>query len=215
MIPLRDVIPSRTTPRVTLLLIAVNALVFAVMAVMADDRHTAVVADSGVQPDRWSWMAVATSLFVHTSVFHVAGNAAALWLFGENVEDRFGHARYLTFYLGVGCLTGLVELWAGSAARVPVMGASGAIAGVLGAYLVTFPRSRVLVIVPTAVPPDLAEVPALAFAAGWFLLQAALGMDPAWGGATILGLFTGATVGAAVTGIVRKPERQRVEWWAP
>lgn len=215
MIPLRDVIPSRTTPWVTLLLIAANAFVFAVMAVMPEEPRREIIARYGLLPDRWSWLAATTSMFVHASAFHVAGNLAALWLFGENVEDRFGHVRYLAFYLGLGYITGIAEMWTMTGAATPRVGASGAIAGILGAYLITFPRSRILVLMPTGVPPDLAEVPAILFAVGWFLMQGAAMLDPVWGGVTLLGLFTGATVGVATAGLLRRPERQRVDWWAP
>jgi membrane associated rhomboid family serine protease len=214
MIPLRDVIPSRTTPWVTLFLIAVNAVVFATMAVLSEEHRREIIGEYGLLPGRWSWMTATTSMFVHAGSLHVAGNLAALWLFGENVEDRFGHVRYLAFYAALGYVAGLAELWAAPNGTAPLVGASGAIAGIMGAYLVMFPRSRLLVAVPTGVPPDLAEVPAFTFAAGWFLLHVAAGLGRPWGGTTLVALFAGTAVGVAATAFLRRPERQRVEWWA-
>jgi membrane associated rhomboid family serine protease len=197
MIPIRDVIPSRTTPGITLLLIALNVLVFGVM----------VAADGSLPDHRVPWLRETLSLFRHGSVVHLASNLAALWLFGENVEDRFGHLRFLLGYLSLGYAAALADLWLAPSPATPFTGATGAVAGIVAAYLVMFPRSRLLAIVPTGVPPSLIELPASGVAAAWFLLQVARGTGP-------LTLFVGATAGVAAAWLLRRPERQRVDWWA-
>jgi membrane associated rhomboid family serine protease len=206
MIPLRDVIPSRTTPWKTLLLLALNALAFAATLVLPAETRQEILVQYGLPVESHPWVTSATSLFLHASSIPLAINLAALWLFGENVEDRFGHARYLVFCLGVGYLAGLAELWSASGTRPP-SGAAAAVAAVLGAYLMMFPRSRLLVAVPTGLPLNLIEMPAVAFIAGWFLLHMATG-TPA------LLLLMGAAAGVLGSRMLRRPERQRVEWWA-
>ena len=192
MIPIRDVIPSRTTPGITLLLIGLNVLVFGV-----------IVVTDGSLPDRSiPWLREALSLFRHGSLVHLASTLAALWLFGENVEDRFGHLRFLIGYLGLGYAAALADLWLAPSPTSLFTGATG-----VAAYLVMFPRSRFLAIVPTGVPPNLMELPAAGVAAAWFLLQVARGTGP-------LTLFVGAAAGVVAASLLRRPERQRVDWWA-
>ncbi|HXG89976.1 MAG TPA: rhomboid family intramembrane serine protease [Vicinamibacterales bacterium] len=156
MLPIRDVIPSHGIPVATLTLLLINALVFAVQ-LMAD--AVIVVA----------WPA---SLFMHTGVAHFVVNAVFLWLFGENVEARMGRPRFVLFYILCGIAAALVHGWLGAEGRAPIVGASGAIGGVIGAYLVLYPRSRVLMFVP--LPLSLVEVPAVAFVGMWFVLQFAI-----------------------------------------
>jgi membrane associated rhomboid family serine protease len=174
--------------------------------------HVAVFA-AGAGADRSSWTGAALSLFVHGGLLHLAGNMTALWLFGENVEDRLGHDRFLALYLGAGCAGRAAGLWAGTGA-VPILGAGGAVAGVIGAYLITFPRSRLLVAVPTSVPLGLIEAPAVPFAAGWYVWQAVAGFG-AWPGAALPTLLVGTTVGIVGAVLLRRPERRQVDWWAP
>jgi membrane associated rhomboid family serine protease len=197
MIPIRDVIPSRTTPGITLVLIAVNVLVFGVM----------VAADGGPPDNRPVWITQVLSLFHHGSLIHLVGNLWALWLFGENVEDRFGHWRFLLCYIAVGSVAALAELWVAPLPGAPLSGASGAVAGIVAAYLVMFPRSRLLTLVPTGVPWNLLELPAAGVAATWFVLHVGRGTGP-------LTLFVGAVAGVGAAWVLRRPERQRVEWWA-
>lgn len=209
MIPIRDVIPSRTTPGVTLLLIALNVLVFLVtFAAPHGSAHVLVPApDAGLSGRLDLWLTETTSLFRHGSLVHLAGNLAALWLFGENVEDRFGHLRFVLCYLVLGYATALAEFWLVPSPAAPLTGATGALAGILAAYLAMFPRSRFLTIVPTGMPPALIELPAAAVAAAWMLLQLARGTGP-------LTLFVGAAGGVLAAWLLQRPERQRVEWWA-
>jgi membrane associated rhomboid family serine protease len=194
MIPVRDVIPSRTTPGITLLLIALNAIAFGVMLT------------AGRPASSVPWLGAALSLVQHGGLVHLAANLGALWLFGENVEDRFGHLRFLLGYVGLGYAAALTELWLAPQAAT-ADGAAGAISGIVAAYLVMFPRSRVLTLVPVRVPPALIELPAAGLAAAWFLLQVARGTGP-------LTLFVGAAAGVVAVWLLGRPERRRVEWWA-
>ena len=211
MLPIRDVIPSRTTPGITLLLIALNVLVFVVTFAAPNASAPALspvpTSDAGLTGHLDLWLTATISLFRHSGLVHLAGNLAALWLFGENVEDRFGHLRFLLCYLVLGDAAALAEFWLVPSPAAPLIGATGAIAGIAAAYLVMFPRSRFLSIVPTGVPPTLIELPATAVAVTWFLLQVARGTGP-------LTLFVGAAGGALAAWLLRRPERQRVEWWA-
>src|SRR5690348_5864536 len=128
MIPLRDVIPSRTTPYVTIAIIALNALVFFYEFSLGVAANTFVLA-YGLIPSAFSWATVLTSMFVHGGLLHVAGNMWFLWIFGDNVEDRFGHGRYLFFYLLCGIAAALAQTAMSPDSIVPMVGASGAIAG--------------------------------------------------------------------------------------
>ena len=219
MIPLRDVIPSRTTPFVTVGLIAVNVLAFLFEMSLPDDVRQAFVNHYGMVPVRFTWTSVLTSMFLHASWSHIIGNMWFLWIFGDNVEDRFGHFRYLVFYLLCGLVGGVVQTAVSPYSFVPTVGASGAIAGVMGAYLVLYPRSRVL----TMVFPFIfwiIEVPAVFFLGYWFVIQlfsgvgtVALSTGTAAGGVAFWAHIAGFLTGALAVFVFRRPERQRVEWW--
>src|SRR5215467_9665936 len=171
MIPLRDVIPSRTTPWVTMLLIAVNVVVF-IYELTLDDRSLRQFFDTyGLVPAYFTWLSAITAMFLHSGWLHIIGNLWSLWIFGDDVEDRMGHGRYLVFYLLAGLVANLAQTWANPHSPVPLVGASGAIAGVMGAYLVMFPRSRILVLIPIIIFFDIIEVPAVFFLGFWFLMQ--------------------------------------------
>jgi membrane associated rhomboid family serine protease len=149
---------------------------------------------------------------------HFLGNMLYLWIFGDNVEDRFGHGRYLAFYLMCGVVAALLQTTFSPGSRVPMVGASGAIAGVLGAYLVMFPKSRILTLVPIFVFVQIIEVPALFFLGFWFLLQlvsgvGTLGQRADVGGVAFWAHAGGFAAGMAAVRFFRRPERLRVEWW--
>jgi membrane associated rhomboid family serine protease len=218
MIPLRDVIPSRTTPFVTVGLIAVNVLAFLFEMSLPDDVRQAFVNHYGMVPVRFTWTSVLTSMFLHASWSHIIGNMWFLWIFGDNVEDRFGHFRYLVFYLLCGLVGGVVPAAISPYSFVPTVGASGAIAGVMGAYLVLYPRSRVL----TMVFPFIfwiIEVPAVFFLGYWFVIQLFSGVGTVAlstgtaGGIAFWAHIAGFLTGALAVFVFRRPERQRVEWW--
>ncbi len=183
MIPLRDTIPRRTVPFVTRLLVVVNVAAF-VLELLQGDLLDAFVNTFAFVPARlfhpdlypgWttgaSVVTIFTAMFLHGGVLHLAGNMLFLWIFGDNVEDALGHGRFLLFYLVCGAVATLLQAFLSPASTVPNLGASGAIAGVLGAYFVLYPRARVVTIVPLFILFPLVEIPAGLYLLGWFLMQ--------------------------------------------
>jgi membrane associated rhomboid family serine protease len=220
MIPLRDVIPSRTTPFMTITLIVVNALVF-LYELSLGERVEEFVLYLGLVPAAFSFVTLFTSMFLHGGFLHFAGNMLYLWIFGDNVEDRMGHGRFLVFYLLCGIAAALAQTITNPDSVVPMVGASGAIAGVMGAYFVLYPRSRILTLLPFFVFWQLFEVPAIFFLGIWFLMQFLSGVgsivtatagEPS-GGIAFWAHVAGFVAGISAIGIFRRPERQRVEWW--
>jgi membrane associated rhomboid family serine protease len=217
MIPLRDVIPSRTTPWMTCGLIGINSLVFLHELLLGPREREALVLSWGLIPAAFSWLDVLTSMFLHGGIVHLAGNLLSLWIFGDNVEDRMGHGRFLVFYLLAGVVAALAQTWAAPASAMPIVGSSGAIAGVIGAYFVMFPRSRVLVLVVLVLFIDVVEIPAVFFVGVWLFSQLLSGLGQL-AGVPGLNLGLWVQVGGFLTGVLgvfvfRRPERQRVEWW--
>lgn len=207
MIPLRDTIPSRSVPLVNGALIAACVGAF-VLQLLSGNGGEALVRAFGFVPARLfhagelgpgafglGVTGLFTSMFLHGGLLHLAGNMLFLWIFGDNVEDALGHGRYLLFYLGSGVMAALLQGLFATTSLVPLIGASGAIAGVLGAYFVLYPHARVVTIVPLFLLFPLVEVPAFLFLLVWFLLQF-------WqGSASLL-----ASGGSAASG--------GVAWWA-
>ena len=171
MIPLRDTQPSRTTPIVTVGIIAVNVLVFLYQFSLDRFSVNHLIAEYGVIPDRLHALSLVTSMFLHGGWMHLIGNMWFLWIYGDNVEDVLGHAKYLLFYLLAGVAAGLLQVAFNWDSRVPMIGASGAIAGVMGAYLIKFPRARVLTLIPVFVFFTTVEVPAVFILLYWFVIQ--------------------------------------------
>ncbi|HEX4913649.1 MAG TPA: rhomboid family intramembrane serine protease [Vicinamibacterales bacterium] len=219
MIPLRDVIPSRTKPGVTITLIVVNVLVFVLQLSLSERGQEAFIYAFGLVPAYFSFVTVFTSMFVHGGLAHIAGNLLFLWIFGDNVEDRLGHLRFLFFYLLCGFLAALAQLFLDPDSTIPMVGASGAIAGVMGAYLVLYPHSRVLMLFPF--PVFLFELPAIAFLGMWFFVQFLNGVgqlpvfqqDQISGGVAFWAHVAGFAAGVVLVVFMRRPERTRVEWW--
>jgi membrane associated rhomboid family serine protease len=219
MIPLRDVIPSRTKPVITISLIVINVLIFLFQASLSDGAQEAFVYAFGLVPAYFSFATVFTSMFVHGGFAHLIGNMLFLWIFGDNVEDRLGHGRYLTFYFLCGFLAAMSQLFLDPDSTVPMVGASGAIAGVMGAYLVLYPHSRVLMLFPF--PVFLFELPATIFLGMWFFVQFLNGIgqlpvfqqDQISGGVAFWAHVMGFITGLVLVVFMRRPERTRVEWW--
>ena len=219
MIPLRDVIPSRTRPITTVALLALNACVFLVQFGLDERDMERFVRTWGLVPAYFSWTTVVTSMFVHGGVMHFAGNMLYLWIFGDNVEDRLGHGRFLVFYLLCGAAAALAQTVVSTASLLPMVGASGAIAGVMGAYFVLYPRSRVLTLFPF--PLMLFEMPAVYLLGLWFVMQfvnglgslSIAGASELAGGVAFWAHIAGFAAGAVLVLLLRRPERQRVEWW--
>src|SRR6476660_4827046 len=170
MIPLRDVIPSRTTPYITITIIALNGLAWLYELSLPHEALNDFLAVFGVVPAYFSAPTLITSMFLHGSWSHVLGNMWYLWIFGDNVEDRVGHGRFIVFYLlcGIGAALGQVAI--DPASTMPTIGASGAIAGVMGAYFVLYPHSRVLTLIPW-IFLQIVELPAIVLLGFWFVMQ--------------------------------------------
>lgn len=220
MIPLRDVIPSRTVPIVTVTIVTLNALAFLFEWSLAPPVLNAFIRDFGFVPTTFAWSTILTSMFLHGGWLHVIGNMWYLWIFGDNVEDRLGHVRFALFYILCGSVAALAQATINPDSNVPMVGASGAIAGVMGAYFVLFPRSRVLTLVPLLLFWEVIELPAVFLLGFWFLIQFASGVGSI--AATTSGdvggvAFWAHTAGflAGATGIFafRRRDRERVEWW--
>ncbi|MDE2291339.1 MAG: rhomboid family intramembrane serine protease [Elusimicrobia bacterium] len=171
MFPVRDNVPSKTVPFVNVGLIALNLAVFWHELVLGR-RLEPFLLTHGLVPAHPTPEGVLTSMFLHGGWLHVLGNMWFLWVFGDNVEDRLGHFRYLGFYLLCGVAAALIQVVSAPHSRLPVVGASGAIAGVLGAYLLFFPKAKVTTLIPIfIIIPYLAEIPAFLFLGVWFIMQ--------------------------------------------
>ena len=170
MIPLRDVIPSRTVPFVTVIIILLNAAAWILEISMPSRELNEFLIVWGVVPAAVRPATLITSMFLHGGWSHIIGNMWYLWIFGDNVEDRFGHGRFLVFYLVCGMTAALGQIIMDPTSTLPTIGASGAIAGVMGAYFVLFPSSRVLTLIPFFFF-DIIEVPAIFLLGFWFLMQ--------------------------------------------
>ncbi|MEJ2421964.1 MAG: rhomboid family intramembrane serine protease [Acidobacteriota bacterium] len=205
MIPLRDTIRSRRRPYVVYAILGINLIVFLFELSLGTRALDSFTQAFGFVPERFffwvryggmalspfRFLPLVSALFIHGGWLHLGGNMLYLWVFADNVEDRLGHAGFAVFYLICGvaanCIFGLTALHS----TVPLIGASGAIAGVLGAYLILFPKSRILTLIPIFIFPLFLRIPAFAFLGIWFVLQ----------------LFTGAWALTARIG-------QTVAWWA-
>jgi membrane associated rhomboid family serine protease len=219
VIPLRDVIPSRTRPGVTITLIVVNVLVYLFSLALTRESREAFIIAFGLVPAYFSIVNVFTSIFVHGGLAHLAGNMLFLWIFGDNVEDRVGHGRFVAFYLLCGFAAAIAQTVLNRNSLVPMVGASGAIAGVMGAYLVLYPHSRILMLFPF--PVFVFELPAVVFLVMWFFVQFLNGINqlPAFernalsGGVAFWAHVMGFVSGVLLVLVMKRPERSSVDWW--
>jgi membrane associated rhomboid family serine protease len=225
MIPIRDEIPTRETPVVNYLLIAVNVIVYLFMALAGPATQEIIVTKFAMIPAHFAdgvtvadIMTIFTSMFMHAGIVHLGGNMLYLWIFGDNVEDRLGHLRYLAFYLVGGIVASLTHLATNWGSELPTVGASGAIAAVLGAYLVLFPASRIVTLIPLGRFSHLTTAPAFVFLGLWFVLQLFEGVM-SFGSAYVSGVAFWAHVGGFVAGMVMvklmptEARRERVLAW--
>jgi membrane associated rhomboid family serine protease len=236
MIPLRDsAAPTRFTP-VNLGLIGLNLAVFvhevtlgprggaflethAMIPVAVTNAMRALAANhGGAIASMRPLLAIVTSMFVHGGFWHVVGNMLYLFIFGAAVEHRMGPARYLVFYLASGVAAALATVWIAPASNIPVIGASGAIAGVLGAYFIFYPRGKILTILPLFIFIQFVEIPAVIYLLLWFALQlysgiidgsrgAAMGGVAWW--AHVAGFLFGVGMAPMLAGRERRPRRVR------
>src|SRR4030043_44055 len=183
MIPIRDAIRSKTFSVVNVILIGLNILAFLWQLSQGPHLKEAFFL-YGIVPLRYSdpglsaeftpiqqWLPFLTSMFLHGGFLHILGNMWFLYIFGDNIEDRLGHIRYLIFYIFCGVAAGLVHLLTNWNSKIPTIGASGAISGVMGAYLLLYPRARILTLIPIFFFFQFVELPAFIFLGFWLFLQ--------------------------------------------
>jgi len=211
MIPIRDAIRSKTFPIVNVILIGLNILAFLWQLSQGPNLKEAFFL-YGVVPIRYSdpeisaqfttfqqWLPFLTSMFLHGGFLHILGNMWFLYIFGDNVEDRLGHIRYLVFYLLCGVAAGLIHLLTNWNSKIPTIGASGAISGVMGAYLLLYPRSRIMTLIPIFFFFQFVELPAFIFLGYWLLIQLfSAGLTPRGVG----GVAWWAHIGGFVAGLI-------------
>lgn len=171
MIPLRDTQPSYSPPIVTVILISLNILVFLFQISLDAYERNFLIASYGIIPDRLHYYSILTSMFLHGGWLHLIGNMWFLWIFGDNVEDVLGHGKFAMFYLLCGMAAAVVHILLNADSHLPTIGASGAIAGVMGAYLMKFPHSKIVTLVPIFVFLTTVEVPAVFMLIYWFAIQ--------------------------------------------
>ena len=212
MIPLRDVIPSRTTPYITITIISLNALAWLFEVSLPHEVLNEFLTIYGVVPGDFSPPTLITSMFLHGSWSHVIGNMWYLWIFGDNVEDRLGHGRFIVFYLLCGIAAALGQVAVDPNSMLPTIGASGAIAGVMDAYFVLYPHSRVLTLIPW-IFIQIVELPAITLLGFWFLMQlfsagaiAVTASSHGSGGVAFAAHVVGFVVGLGGVFLFRKPQ---------
>lgn len=210
MIPLRDTSPSSNYPVVNAALIGMNVLVYLIQSAQGPGLEKFVYV-YGLVPARYAVPQISayfsagqqlfslfSFMFLHGGFVHLLGNMWSLYIFGDNVEDRMGHFRYLMFYVLSGIASGLVHLLSNAYSNVPTIGASGAIAGVMGAYFILYPRSRILTLIPIIFIPWFVEIPAFVFIGLWFVLQVLSAAGSSTGGT---GIAWWAHIGGFVFGV--------------
>ena len=241
MFPIQDSVPRRAVPVVTHALILINALVFFFELMLRPHGVEQLFYLFGIVPARFThpdWAAyvgfpvdgywtILTYQFLHGGWLHIIANMWTLWIFGDNVEDRMGSVRFAIFYLLCGGIAGLTQLLTNPDSTLPSVGASGAIAGVLGAYLMFFPTARLIVLSPIFFFPFFFEVPAVLYLVLWFLIQLCSGTASLAGPQEVGGIAWWAHVGGFVTGMllcrlfVRRrrqfqPDEYGLDWpWEP
>jgi membrane associated rhomboid family serine protease len=233
MIPLRDNNPRRTFPFITYALIVANVLAFLWELSLGHQLDRAIFNVAFIPARFWitgNWVAdlftIVVSMFLHGGLLHIGSNMLYLAIFGDNIEDRLGHGRYLLFYLACGFVATYAHAIFSPGSRVPAIGASGAIAGVLGAYLVLFPRARVLTLIPIFIFITIRELPAVLILGLWFVLQlfsgvGSLGVPNAdqMGGVAYFAHIGGFVAGMVLIGVfggMRGSRRREPPppWWA-
>jgi len=218
MIPLRDVIPSRSTPLITITLILLNALAWMYEISMSRENLSVFLQGFGVVPAAFSLPTLFSSMFLHGSWSHVIGNMWYLWIFGDNVEDRMGHGRFLTFYLLCGIGAAFGQMFMDPDSTLPMIGASGAIAGVMGGYFVLYPHSRVLTLIPLIIFWEIIELPAIMLLGFWFLMQLfsagaiAVTASTGSGGVAFMAHVAGFALGGLAVLIFRRRDQPDTRW---
>jgi membrane associated rhomboid family serine protease len=222
VIPLHDDTPTQSSPVVTVVLIITCALVFLYEVTLPEHvaeafifrygaipaavfGHASLSIETGIPPS----MTIVTSMFLHGGWMHLIGNMLYLWIFGNNVEDVMGHVKFVIFYLTCGVLAALSHALIEPSSGVPMVGASGAISGILGAYLLLFPRAQVLVLVPLGIFSRVMYVPAALVLGLWFLMQVLSGgmsLGREGGGVAFFAHIGGFLAGMVLIGVFKRPD---------
>jgi membrane associated rhomboid family serine protease len=215
LIPLKDENPSRTVPFITILFIAANCIVFVYYRYFFQDPGGPGFLRLGFIPYEWSHfrdlhpknlvpvpLTMFTAMFMHGGWLHLAGNMLYLWIFGDNIEDRLGHIKYFFFYFLCGVSATLVHFFTQINSRIPAVGASGAIAGVLGAYIFLFPKARIKTLLILFVFIQIVPIPAILLLGYWIVIQVLSGMAEYGSAAKGGGVAWFAHIGGFVTGLV-------------
>jgi membrane associated rhomboid family serine protease len=218
MIPLRSTERVYATAAVTGSLIAVNTVVFLYQATLSPYALNQFVGDWGIVPDRLHIASLFTSMFLHGGWMHLLGNMLFLWVFGRNVEDLIGSGRFLVFYLLCGLAAAVVHVIFNPYSRMPTIGASGAIAGVMGAYLIRFPRARIITLVPIFFFITTMEIPAAFLLLWWFAIQffsgfGSLGENDYSGGGTAWFAHIGGFIAGMLLIRLFPPRRRWRAWY--
>jgi len=218
MIPLRSSEPHYTRPTVTLLIILANVLVFLYeLSLGSGYRLNHFIVLHGIVPDHWTLSSVVTSMFIHGGFLHILGNMWFLWIFGRGVEDLLGHAEYLFLYLGCGVAAAFAHILINFNSTVPTVGASGAIAGVMGAYLIKFPRAHIVTLVFIIIFLTTVDLPAAFLLLYWFAIQFFNGVGSVgYSQASSGDVAWFAHVGGFLTGmglVMLLPTKQRARRW--
>jgi membrane associated rhomboid family serine protease len=218
MLPLRDVIPSQTRPVVTITIIVLNVLGWFYELSIPGEQLVPFLRQYGVVPGDFAAPTLVTSMFLHGSWSHIFGNMLYLWIFGDNVEDRLGHGRFIVFYLLCGFAAAFGQIWMDPQSLLPTIGASGAIAGVMGAYFVLYPRSRVLTLVPLIIYFEIIELPAIFLLGFWFVMQLfsagaiAITANTHQGGVAFMAHVAGFITGLVGVYLFKKPQPSTARW---
>ena len=215
-IPLRSTERVYSTAKVTAGLIAVNVAIFLYQFSLPAYDLNQLVMQWGIVPDQLRLVSLVTSMFLHGGWLHILGNMLFLWVFGRNVEDLIGGLRFLALYLLCGVVAAIVHVIANPYSRVPTIGASGAIAGVMGAYLMKFPRSRIVTLIPIIIFFTTFEIPAALLLLYWFVIQFLSGIGSLAEPDSLGGIAWFAHVGGFLAGMVLVrlfPERRRWRTW--
>lgn len=207
MIPLYDTVRTRKFPVINWMLVGVNALAFMREIGMEPEELQAFIFANGLIPAQLianpesEWIKIFSAMFLHGGWFHIISNMWVLLIFGDNVEAGMGSIRYLIFYLLSGVAAGLLQTYILPTSMVPMIGASGAVAGVLGAYLILFPRARIASLVPILFIFTIIEIPAMLFLIFWFVSQLYSGLGSIRGGGES-GIAWWAHVGGFAFGVI-------------
>ena len=216
MIPIRDSVPCHCVPVVTWTLMAVNIIVFIVMLFMPAANKASFIYLYGMVAARYShpewaihmgfpddrYLSFMTSMFIHSGWTHIIANMLFMWIFADNIEDRMGKVRFIVFYFLCGLVASFVQYSVNMESMLPVVGASGAMAGVMAAYLFLYPMARVVIWLPLFFLPIFFEIPAIAFLGFWLIIQMQYVTETIFAGQTSANVAWGEHLGGFVAGII-------------